>query len=128
MTPAFAQGFFNVVPDTLTWSASDLTPKEVAINCRGAWQADVTACQGLYQLNITSGYDLDFITVTPLSVNTSLTDRHVAVVITRSNGATVTLHLIHKGVVAPDPDPDPEPASDPWLDAADDLASTRNWI
>lgn len=120
MTSSYAQGIFNVSPDTLTWSANDLTPKQFDITCRGAWQADVTACQGLYQLSLTSGYDMCFVTVTPLSVNTLTTDRHVAVVITRSNGATVTLHLFHQGV--------PPPEQDPWDGVADDLTSNRNWI
>ena len=124
MTSSYAQGIFNVSPDTLTWSANDLTPKQFDITCRGAWQADVTACQGLYQLSLTSGYDMCFVTVTPLSVNTLTTDRHVAVVITRSNGATVTLHLIHQGV----PPPPPQPEPDPWDGVADDLTSYRTWI
>lgn len=121
MTTSFAQGIFNVSPDTLTWSANDLTPKEFSINCRGAWEVGVGACQGLYQFDYSSGYDWCIVTVTPLSVNTSSSDRHVAVLITRSNGATVTLHLIHQA-------PEPEPEPDPWLGVADDLPSGHNWI
>ena len=118
MRPSRAQAVFGVSPDTLAWSANDLTSKQFDIICRGAWQADVTACQGLYQLDLTQGYDMCFVTVTPLAVNTSSSDRHVAVVITRSNGATATLHLIHRGV----------PPPDPWLDEANDLSHSRNWI
>ena len=121
MTTSFAQGIFNVSPDTLTWSANDLSSKQFDIICRGAWVADVTACQGLYQLDLTQGYDMCLVTITPLAVNTSSSDRHVAVVITRNNGATVTLHLIH---LAPEPEPDP----DPWLNVADDLPADHNWI
>ena len=33
MTPSFAQAtLFGVSPDTLTWSANDLTPKEFGVN------------------------------------------------------------------------------------------------
>ena len=124
MRPSRAQTVFGVSPDTLAWSANDLTSKQFDIICRGAWQADVTACQGLYQLDLTQGYDMCFVTVTPLAVNTSSSDRHVAVVITRSNGATATLHLIHRGVTPPEPEPEP----DPWISAADDLSTGRNWI
>ena len=121
MTSSYAQGLFNVSPDTLTWSANDLTPKEFSINCRGAWEVGIGACQGLYQFDYSSGYDWCIVTVTPLSVNTSSSDRHVAVVITRSNGTTVTLHLIHQA-------PEPEPEPDPWLGVADDLPTGYNWI
>ena len=125
-TPAlFGQGLFKVLPDTLIWSADNLTAKEFSIVCRQDWwQADVSNCQGLYQFDMTEGYDMCIVTVTPLQANTSASDRHVAVVLTRSNGATATLHLIHQGV----PPPEPEPEPDPWLDEADDLASTWNWI
>ena len=125
-TPAlFGQGLFKVLPDTLIWSADNLTAKEFSIVCRQDWwQADVSNCQGLYQFDMTEGYDMCFVTVTPLQANTSASDRHVNVVFTRNNGATATLHLIHQGV----PPPEPEPEPDPWLDDADDLASTRNWI
>ena len=123
--PAVGQGMFKVLPDTLTWPANDLTPKEFGIICgHDWWQVDATVCSGLYQFDMTEGYDMCFVTVTPLQANTSASDRHVAVVITRSNGATATLHLIHQGVLPPEPGPEP----DPWLDEADDLAPGRNWI
>ena len=126
MTPSFAQAtLFGVSPDTLTWSANDLTPKEFGVNCfQNSWQADISASQGIYQLDMTEGYDMSIVSVTPLVANTSTSNRHVQVVITRSDGATATLHLIHQGV----PVPDPSPASDPWADAADDLDTGRNWI
>lgn len=118
-------GLFAVSPDTLTWTANDLTPKEFSVACHNNWwQADVSACQGIYQFDMTEGYDMGIVTVTPQRANTSASDRHVAVVITRSNGTTATLHLIHRGV----PPPEPEPEPDPWLDEADDLAPGRNWI
>ena len=122
---SFGQGLFKVLPDTLIWSADNLTAKEFSIVCRQDWwQADVSNCQGLYQFDMTEGYDMCIVTVTPLQANTSASDRHVNVVFTRNNGATATLHLIHQGV----PPPEPEPEPDPWLDEADDLALTRNWI
>ena len=126
MPACFGQGLFTVLPDTLIWSANDLTPKDFSIMCRRDWwQADVTASTGLYQFDMTEGYDMCIVSVTPLQANTSTYDRHIAVVFTRSSsGATTTLHLIHQGV----PPPEPEPEPDPWLDAADDLSIDRNWI
>ena len=126
MPACFGQGLFTVLPDTLIWSANDLTPKDFSIMCRRDWwQADVTASTGLYQFDMTEGYDMCIVSVTPLQANTSTYDRHIAVVFTRSSsGATTTLHLVQQGV----PPPEPEPEPDPWLDDADDLATDRNWI
>ena len=91
-----AQGL-SVSPSPLEWSAGDTSPKEVTIQCSGAWSADSLLYGGVFRLSGQSGYGNTVVTVTPQSQNPSVADRSALVAFSGSGGSG-SVYLVQHGI------------------------------